>query len=776
MSATSSSSDKYLFLFTTDSDDLSGVKSALQDFYKYPAGTDNTFEASGCSNFKSAFMMLIEKLAGTDPTTPVYSTPDPAGLVPAGETNMNTLVIVISGDADSSGLKDSLNNKLTWAELRQTIFGTISQPVGPPKTYMYQLYTEIHVVFASPYCNSFLQECDTNGIPVNTGTILIPQTTSNAIDKAGRVAFLNSWATELGLGTTTIIDSNGRISLNDIAASIHGGSVATYFRSVGAGVSGKYFPGYSYFEIYDGSPNWDESPDIYINAFSKNLYCPGQTSTVYINIHTSGTHPIKSFWIGAKHFGPGLGETDAIIISNLKTSDSSLPGIIKPGDSFLYNYNLMFNNTATYSYVVARAKFDIILAADIDDATDWEVATSPDEAQLNTCTTTITLTSAVGTDAQMVCINTAIVPITYATTGATGATITNLPIGVIGVWAANVVTINGTPTIAGSPIIYTVTLTGGCPGVHVTGTITINAKPAVVITNPAPVCSPATVDLTAGSVTTGSTAGLIYTYWTDAPGTLALSNPDAVAASGTYYIRGTVPVTGCNDIQPVTVTVNPVAVFSVQAALTHVICFGINTGAIVLTISGGSGSYTFLWSNGATTQNISNLKAGHYSVTVKDSISGAIVNSTFQIINIYIDIFHTHLQGIRIIFKKAIILPILYQPRNYMVRWRGHIHYPPFPFHQYPNVVFKNIVVTSSQEEVVSGISYAIAYLKCPVNLDGEISLLPPSDGKPKIDPPVETPVTIFLIRRRWMPFFPKNFKVADFKILFTGNDFNFTF
>jgi hypothetical protein len=91
---------------------------------------------------------------------------------------------------------------------------------------------------------------------------------------------------------------------------------------------------------------------------------------------------------------------------------------------------------------------------------------------------TIQLTSAVGTDAQAVCINTAIVTITYATTGATNATITGLPAGVTGTWASNVFTISGTPsTTIGSPFTYTVTLTGGCGTVSETGTITVNVLP-----------------------------------------------------------------------------------------------------------------------------------------------------------------------------------------------------------------------------------------------------------------------------------------------------------
>ena len=75
-----------------------------------------------------------------------------------------------------------------------------------------------------------------------------------------------------------------------------------------------------------------------------------------------------------------------------------------------------------------------------------------------TANNTVNRTSAAGTDAQTVCINTPITNITYATTGATGANVTNLPTGVTGSWAGNVVTISGTPTVAGAALTYTVTL------------------------------------------------------------------------------------------------------------------------------------------------------------------------------------------------------------------------------------------------------------------------------------------------------------------------------
>jgi hypothetical protein len=87
--------------------------------------------------------------------------------------------------------------------------------------------------------------------------------------------------------------------------------------------------------------------------------------------------------------------------------------------------------------------------------------------------TTITLTSAPGTDNQTVCVDTAITPITYSTTGATGATFSGLPAGVTGTFSGGDITISGTPTVAGT-FNYTVTLTGGCGGVTTaTGTIIV---------------------------------------------------------------------------------------------------------------------------------------------------------------------------------------------------------------------------------------------------------------------------------------------------------------
>jgi uncharacterized protein (TIGR02145 family) len=59
-------------------------------------------------------------------------------------------------------------------------------------------------------------------------------------------------------------------------------------------------------------------------------------------------------------------------------------------------------------------------------------------------------------------------------------------------------------------------------------------------------------------------------------------------------------------------------------------CYGVNDGQIFINVSGGETPYQFLWSNGATTQNLSNLTGGTYSVTVTD-YSGSSAAAAFTL-------------------------------------------------------------------------------------------------------------------------------------------------
>src|ERR1700743_3729065 len=83
------------------------------------------------------------------------------------------------------------------------------------------------------------------------------------------------------------------------------------------------------------------------------------------------------------------------------------------------------------------------------------------------------------------------------------------------------------------------------------GTLISSAQVTLVITNPAPVCSTSTVDLTASAITAGSTlpGGTVLSYYTDAGATTILPVPSAVSTGGTYYIEA---VNGAqNDLKQV---------------------------------------------------------------------------------------------------------------------------------------------------------------------------------------------------------------------------------
>jgi PKD repeat protein/subtilisin-like proprotein convertase family protein len=59
---------------------------------------------------------------------------------------------------------------------------------------------------------------------------------------------------------------------------------------------------------------------------------------------------------------------------------------------------------------------------------------------------------------------------------------------------------------------------------------------------------------------------------------------------------------------------------------------GNSNGSISISVDGGDGNYDYSWSNGATTQNISNISEGDYTVTVIDG-TGCRIYKDFEIVN-----------------------------------------------------------------------------------------------------------------------------------------------
>jgi hypothetical protein len=97
-------------------------------------------------------------------------------------------------------------------------------------------------------------------------------------------------------------------------------------------------------------------------------------------------------------------------------------------------------------------------------------------------------------------------------------------------------------------------------------------------------------------------------------GVVGLSNPNL--AAGIYTITIT-DNNGCTGTASSTVT-QP-AQLTVTVTTTDETGVGANNGTATATPAGGTGAYTYLWSNGGTTSTISNLAPGTYSVTVTDA-------------------------------------------------------------------------------------------------------------------------------------------------------------
>ncbi len=95
------------------------------------------------------------------------------------------------------------------------------------------------------------------------------------------------------------------------------------------------------------------------------------------------------------------------------------------------------------------------------------------------------------------------------------------------------------------------------------------------------------------------------------------STEDVSGLSAGNYFYCVINADGCVLCENIVITQPAPA--EITAVVTDVACFGDATGAIDVTVAGGTTPYTYLWSNSEVTEDVSGLTAGTYSVNVVDA-------------------------------------------------------------------------------------------------------------------------------------------------------------
>lgn len=165
----------------------------------------------------------------------------------------------------------------------------------------------------------------------------------------------------------------------------------------------------------------------------------------------------------------------------------------------------------------------------------------------------------------------------------------------------------------------------GCTA-FATETITVKPAPSIsVLTTPA-TCGESDGAATANFNSAGSSAGH-NVYWSNGISEQGVSTSTiSDLEPGLYFVNATNEF-GCSATAPATVSSSNLLI---SGTAQPVSCFNGSDGAINLSITSTAGVSSINWSNGATSEDISNLPAGPYEVTVIDN-EGCQSTATFNV-------------------------------------------------------------------------------------------------------------------------------------------------
>lgn len=168
----------------------------------------------------------------------------------------------------------------------------------------------------------------------------------------------------------------------------------------------------------------------------------------------------------------------------------------------------------------------------------------------------------------------------------------------------------GVSNLRAGGYLFTLTDSLGCVA---DTTVFINEPtPINIVTNHTPTLCFGSSDGSAGSLGSGGTPGFSYS-WSNGDNT---QNTTSTLAAGVYVITVT-DANMCTATMQETVTEPPALNLLISPIDAR--CNAAIDGSITLNVAGGTPGFNYQWSNNVTTQNLVNVGAGTYTVTVTDA-------------------------------------------------------------------------------------------------------------------------------------------------------------
>jgi len=179
--------------------------------------------------------------------------------------------------------------------------------------------------------------------------------------------------------------------------------------------------------------------------------------------------------------------------------------------------------------------------------------------------------------------------------------------------AANTSFLSNPTHFYSAPGSYSVTMVRHfqCNGSDTLRQIVNVIAPVISVVNSSFVCS-----VTSATASVSGAPGTLNYLWSPGSQTTAIGT---FTSSGIYTVTATDSGNGFCTVNATTSVL--VINLNTSASINAVLCSGGNTGSASVTVSGGSGSYSFLWTGIPSTNSVAvQLSAGPYSVTVLDNL------------------------------------------------------------------------------------------------------------------------------------------------------------